>query len=183
MNSTQAQVDLAAQVMGASVKHARNILATQLPDVQNRTFDFMPRFNEMTAQLYPGGVTWRFGEQFDLPIHARERGFISLMYMLVSDGMNEQKAQKRIAHLNLISRAADGKNNVAIAADYGASKSDASRAAVYEKFRGIPEVSGAPYRLLDRSKPIAIILAIAGFLLALLFDKSWGVALGIGILL
>ena len=183
MNNAQDQTDVAVQVMDACVAHARSMLVSQMPAVQNRKFDFMPNFIEMTTQLYLAGVMWRFGEQFELPTAARDRGFICLMSMLVSDGMSAKKAQHQIAHLNQISRTADGQDTLAIAAGYSAEESDGSLATVFERFRNVPEVSGAPYRLLDRSKPVAAILAIAGTLLALLLDKSWGVALGVGVVL
>ena len=183
MNSAQDQTDVAVQVMDASVAHARSMLASQMPIVQSRKFDFMPKFIEMTTQLYLAGVMWRFGEQFELPTAARDRGFICLMSMLIGDGVSAEKAQERIAYLNQISRAADGQDTLAIAAGYSAEESDGSLATAFEGFRNVPEVSGAPYRLLDRSKPIAVILAITGTLLALFLDKGWGVALGVGVVL
>lgn len=143
----------------------------------------MPGFIETATQLYLAGVMWNFGEQFGLPTTARDRGFICLMSMLVSDGMTSQKAQERITHLNQISRNTEGQDILAITAGYNAKESDGSLASVFERFSNVPEVSGAPYRLLDRSKPIALILAIAGTLLALLLNNSWGVALGIGVIL
>lgn len=183
MNSAQGQTDVAVQVMDSCVAHARSMFASQLPAVQNRKFDFMPSFIEMTTQLYLAGVMWRFGEQFELPTAARDRGFICLMSMLVSDGVSAKKAQERIAYLNQISRTADGQDTLAIAAGYSAEESDGSLATVFEGFRNVPEVLGAPYRLLDRSKPVAVILTIAGTLLALLLDKGLGVALGVGVVL
>ena len=54
----------------------------------------------------------------------------------------------------------------------GQKKKDGSLANVFEAFRNVPEVSGAPYRLLDRSKPVAAILAIAGLVISLLFGRS-----------
>ena len=62
------------------------MLASQLPIVEARTYDFM-QIREMTTATLSGGVMWRFGEQFELPTAARERGFICLMSMLVGDGM------------------------------------------------------------------------------------------------
>lgn len=50
-------------------------------------------------------------------------------------------------------------------------------------FRNEPIVSGAPYRLLDRSKPIAIILGIAGFAVSLVIDRTLGESIGIGIVI
>lgn len=41
----------------------------------------------------------------------------------------------------------------------------------------------SPYRLLDRSKPIAGILAIAGVAISLLLGRSWAEVFGVGIVL
>ena len=183
MTATEHESTVALRVIEACVDHARHLLASQLPTVESRRYDFMPSFKEMTTQLYLAGAMWRFGEQFDLPTAARDRGFVCLMAMLVSDGMNAKQAQSRIAHLNEISRTSTGQDTLVIAAGYGAKNADDSLATVFDTFRGIPEVSGAPYRLLDRSKPVAAILAVAGLVIALLVGRSWGEALGVGVVL
>jgi hypothetical protein len=173
--------ELAAAVLDACVAHARQMLATQLPKVAAGGYDFMPSFKEMTTQLYLAGVMWRFGEQFDLPTSPRDRAFICLLSMLVADGMSFKKAQGRIAHLNQISRNPEGSDTLVIAVGYKATEGDGSLAAVLDQFRNARKVSGAPYRLLDRAKPTAAILAVAALLISLLVGTSWGAALGIGI--
>lgn len=183
MTATKHDSTVALEVIDACVAHGRQLLASQLPDVESRNYDFMPSFKEMTIQLYLVGIMWRFGEQFDLPVGARERGFICLMSMLVAEGMSLDKAQNRVAHLNEISRTSSGQDNLVIAAGYGAQSADGSLVAVFDAFRGVPEVSGAPYRLLDRSKPIAAILVVAGFLVSLLIGRSLGEAFGVGVVL
>ena len=183
MNSTANESTGAQQVMEACVAHARQMLASQQPVVDGRAYDFMPSFVEMTTQIYLAGVMWRFGEQFEMPTAPRDRGFICLMSLLVSDGMSAKKAQERIAYLNQVSRAADGRDVLAMTEGYNARSADGSLARVFDTFRGTPEVSGAPYRLLDRSKPVALVLAIAGLIVPLILGRSWGEALGIGIVL
>ena len=183
MTATEHESAIALQVIEACVAHARQLLASQLPTVESQRYDFMPSFKEMTTQLYLAGTMWRFGEQFDLPTAARDRGFVCLMSMLISDGMNAKQAQSRIAHLNAISRTSTGQDTLAITVGYGAKSADGSLANVFDTFRGVPEVSGAPYRLLDRSKPVAAILAVAGLVIALLLGRSWGEALGVGVVL
>jgi len=173
--------ELATAVLDACVAHARQMLATQLPNVAAGDYDFMPSFKEMTTQLYLAGVMWRFGEQFDLPTGPRDRAFICLLSMLVADGMSFKKAQERIAHLNQISRNREGSDTLAITVGYKATEGDGSLAAVLDQFRSAREVSGAPYRLLDRAKPIAAILAVAALLISLLVGTTWGAALGIGV--
>ena len=173
--------ELAAAVLDACVAHARQMLTTQLPKVAAGGYDFMPSFKEMTTQLYLAGVMWRFGEQFDLPTSPRDRAFICLLSMLVADGMSFKKAQGRITHLNQISRNPEGSDTLVIAVGYKATEGDGSLAAVLDQFRNVRKVSGAPYRLLDRAKPTAAILALAALLISLLVGTSWGAALGIGI--
>jgi hypothetical protein len=99
MNATGQNSTPALQAIDACIAHARHLLASQLPAVETRNYDFSPIFKEMAIHLYLAGVMWRFGEQFDFPTAARDRGFVCLMSMLVSDGMNAKQAQKRIAHL------------------------------------------------------------------------------------
>lgn len=183
MNSTQSQTDVALQEISACVAHARSMLASQMTTVQSHKFDFIPYFTERITNLYLVGVMWRFGEQFECPTVARDRGFLCLMSMLISDGMSLKEAEEEVVELNKLSRTEDGEDVLAIAAGYSAIESDGSLATVLEKFRYVPELSGPPYRLFSRSKPVAVILAIAGTLLSLLFDKSWGVALGVGVVL
>ncbi len=183
MTATESDTTIALQVIEACVAHARRALASQLPIVESRNYDFMPSFKELTIQLYLAGVMWRFGEQFDLPTGARDRGFVCLMSMLVRDGLSAKEAQLRIAKVNEMSRNDQGQDTLAIAAGYRAEDADGSLASVLDTFRDIPELSGGPYRLLDRSKPIAAILAAAGLVISLLLDRSWGVALGIGVVL
>jgi hypothetical protein len=181
MTTSKTDADFAASVLGACVEHGRQMLASQLPLTEGRNYDFMPNFKEMTTQLYLVGVMWRFGEQFKLPTAARDRGFICLISMLVGDGMSLKKAQRRIARLNEISRAADGQDTLAITVGYRATEGDGTLANIFDHFRNVPEVSGAPHRLLDRAKPIAVIVAGAAFAISLLIGSGWGVALGIGI--
>ena len=181
MDLTRSDSDFAAHVLEACVQHGRLMLLSQLPDVEGRNYDFMPSFREMTTQLYLVGVMWRFGEQFELPTNARDRGFICLMSMLVSDGMTSKDAQRHIANLNQISRTADGQDSLAITAGYGASEADGTLANLFDHFRNEPKVSGAPYRLLDRSKAIAAILALAGVVISVVLGRSWGEALGVGV--
>jgi hypothetical protein len=181
MVTANPDVKFAASVIDACVEHACQMLTSQLPLVQSRNYDFTPSFKEMATQLYLAGVMWRFGEQFDLPTNARDRSFICLMSMLIGDGLSSKKAQRRIAHLNQISRTADGQDALAFAAGYRAVERDGTLASVFDHYRSVPEVSGAPYRLLDRAKAIAAILAGAAIGISLLVGSSWGVALGIGV--
>jgi hypothetical protein len=180
MVTANSEVNLAASVIAACVEHGRRMLNSQLPLVCERNYDFTPIFVTMATQLYLVGVMWRFGEQFDLPTNPRDRGFICLMSMLIDEGLSSKNAQRRVAYLNEISRDAKGRDTVAIAAGYRSVEGDGALASVFDHFRNAPEVSGARYRFLERTKPIAAILAGAAIVISLLVGVSWGVALSVG---
>lgn len=173
--------DIAEYVLTACVQHGREMLATQMPMVVERGFDFMPSFQRMAVNLYLAGIMWRYGEQFEMPTDARDRGFICLISLLVSDGMPPAEAKEHVAYLNGISRTPDGKDNGFLAAGYRAQSADGSLVQALDVFRTNPEVSGAPYRLLDRTKPVAAILAIATLLASKLTGLGWGAAIGVGL--
>lgn len=183
MTATERDATGALQAIDACVTAARQLLASQLPISETRNYDFLPIFKEMSTQLYLVGFMWRFGEQFDLPTAPRDRGFICLMSMLVGDGMNAKQAQKRIAYLNEVSRTSTGQDILAITAGYRANNGDGSLAALFDTFRDVHQVSDAPFRLLNRSKPIAAILAVAGFVISLIVGRTWAESLGIGVVL
>lgn len=184
MNTTEPDTEFAAHVIEVCVEHARHVLAAQLPLVEERNFDFMPEFKKMTIELFLVGVMWRFGEQFNLLTNPRDRGFICLMQMLVNDGMSLPDAKRRIALLNGSSRTADGKDNLAITIGHEVGGENAGAlAAVFDQYRNSDDVSGAPWRLITRSKPVAAILSIAGLAISALIDRSWGEALGVAIVI
>src|ERR1700674_4157161 len=114
------------------------MMASQLPLTEGKGYDFLPAFKEMTIQLYKVGTMWRFGEPFDFPTGPRDRAFLCLLAMLVADGMTFRKAQKRVAHLNEVSRGNDGQDVLAIAAGYRAMAGDGSLAQVFDRFRDDP---------------------------------------------
>ena len=182
MSTQSTQQEIAEYVLSACVQHGREMLATQLPLTTGKGFDFMPSFQEMTINLYLAGVMWRYGEQFELPTSARDRGFICLISLLIADGMPPAKARKHVASLNSLSRSADGRDNGILSAGYTAQSGDGSLARIFETFRSNPEVAGAPYRLLDRTKPIAVVLGLATFGISAMTTLSWGAALGVGVI-
>jgi hypothetical protein len=183
MDATEPDTDFAAHAIEASVEHARRVLAAQLSIVEARNYDFMPDFKKMKIEHYLVGVMWRFGEQFDLPTSPRDRGFVCLMQILVNEGMSLRVAKRRIAYLNETSRTADGEDNLAIAVGHEAGEKEGALATIFDQFRNKPMVSGAPCRLIARSKPIAAILSIAGLAISALIGRSWGEALGVSIVI
>jgi len=173
----------AIQAIDACVAHARQMLESQLPIVDARNYDFAPGLKEMGTQIYLAGVMWRFGEQFDLPTAAHERGFLCLSAMLISDGMNPSQAQKRVAQLYEMSRTPSANYARGIMYGYNATKGDGSLAALLDMFRDAPEVSGARFRFINRWRLVAAILAVAGVVISLVLNRSWGEAIGVGVVL
>ncbi|MDO8438391.1 MAG: hypothetical protein Q7S69_09620 [Nitrosomonadaceae bacterium] len=173
--------DYAKDVIRACVEHGRTLLGLQLPKVEAKNYDFSPQFQRMTTELYLVGVMWRYGEQFDLPTNARDRAFICLMHMLISDGASWRAAKRRIRVLNSYSRDKNGEDALAVHIGYEAGDREGALAAIFDQFRNVPEAGGAPYRLLERSKPIAGVIAVAGLAIALLIGRSWEEALGVGL--
>ena len=86
----EAKTDSGATAIDVCVQHARDVLASQLPLIKDKGYDFAPDFRRMTIQLYLLGVMWRCGEGLDLPIDPREHAFVALQSMLISDGMRRE---------------------------------------------------------------------------------------------
>jgi hypothetical protein len=139
------------------VQHAREILASQLPQIKDKGYDFAPPFRQMTIQLYLLGAMWRCGESLKLPIDARDHAFQALESMLISDGMSKKEAQKRIAFLSSMSRVDGGADTLAVSAGYDATLNDASMVSVFDEYRHETKVSGALWRLFERGKKIMFI--------------------------
>lgn len=178
-----ANTEYAKDVIEKCVSHARALLALQLPAVEAKKFDFAPHFRKMITELYLVGVMWRFGEQFDLPTQPRDRAFLCLMYMLVTDGAGERAAKKRIRTLNTYSRDDKGEDSLALRVGYEAGDREGALAAILEQYRNVPGASAAPYRVIEMFKPVAAVLAVAGVAVALLLGRSWGESLGVGLIL
>lgn len=168
-------------IIDACIKHARTMLASQMLVVGQRSYDFMPEFEKGAIQLFLIGVMWRYSEQFDLPITPRERALIACLSMLIEDGMSSKKAQARLSHLTSISVTPQGDTVSAVAAGFSAELGDSSLADLLDSFKGNAAVSGGPYRLINRSKSIALILAVSGALLAWLFGRDFWEGLGVGL--
>ncbi len=137
----------------------------------------------MVTELYLVGVMWRFGEQFDLPTQPRDRAFLCLMYMLVADGASEGAAKKRIRVLNTYSRDDKGEDSLALRIGYEAGDREGALAAILEEYRNTPAASATPYRVIEISKPIAAVIAVAGIAVALLLGRSWAESFGVGLIL
>ena len=153
----EAKIETGTLPIDVCVQHARDILATQLPQLKDKGYDFAPPFRQMTIQLYLLGVMWRCGENLHLPIDARDHAFHALQSMLISDGMSKKEAGKRIAFLSSMSKVEGGADTLAVAAGYEATLNDNSMVSVFEEYRHETKVSGALWRLFERGKKIMFI--------------------------
>ena len=163
MNDTKTEPGTSA--IDICVQHAREILASQLPQIKDKGYDFAPLFRQMTIQLYLIGVMWRKGESLGLPSNARDHAFDALQSMLISDGMKKKQAQQRIEFLKKMSLVEDGADTLAVAMGYDAEVNDDSMTRLFDEYRDETRVSGALWRLFERGKKImAIGGAAAAFL-------------------
>jgi hypothetical protein len=182
MDTTSSDSNFATYVLEECVQHGRQLLALQLPLVEAKNYDLMPEARKMTIQLYLVGVMWRFGEQFEMPTNARDRGFICLMSMLISDGMGTKDAQARISFLNSISRTPTGADNLAILIGHDFGTKQGALVLIFDHLIKSPEIAGAPWRIISRSKPVAAILVVTSLLISLLLGRSWVEAIGVGLI-
>jgi len=173
--------EFSKDVIEKCVSHARALLALQLPAVEAKNYDFAPEFRKMVTELYLVGVMWRFGQQFDLPTQPRDRAFLCLMHMLIADGASWRMAKKRIRTLNSYSRDEKGEDSLALHVGYEAGDREGALAAILEQYRNAPAASAAPYRVIEISKPIAAVIAVAGIAIALLLGRSWAESFGVGL--
>jgi hypothetical protein len=153
----EAKTETGALPIDICVQHAREILASQLPQLKDKGYDFAPPFRQMTIQLYLVGVMWRCGENLHLPIDARDHAFQALESMLISDGLSKKEAQKRIAFLSSMSKVEGGADTLAVAMGYEATLNDESMVSLFEEYRHETKVSGALWRLFERGKKIMFI--------------------------
>ncbi len=173
--------EFAKGVIESCVSHARTLLALQLPAVEARNYDFAREFRKMVTELYLVGVMWRFGEQFDLPTQPRDRAFVCLMHMLIADGASWRSAKKRIRTLNSYSRDEKGEDSLALRVGYEAGDREGALAAILDQYRNTPGASALPYRVIEISKPVAAVIAVAGVAIALLLGRSWAESFGVGL--
>lgn len=174
--------EFAKSVIERCVSHARALLAHQLPAVDAKNYDFAPEFRKMVTELYLVGIMWRFGEHFELPTHARDRAFICLMHMLIADGASWRAAKRRIRMLNSYSRNEKGEDSLAVRVGYEVEDREGALAAILDQYRNTPAAAAAPYRMIEVSKPIAAVVAVAGIAIALLLGRNWAESFGVGLL-
>lgn len=178
MNDTKTEPGTSA--IDICIQHAREMLASQLPQINDKGYDFAPQFRQMTVQLYLVGVMWRKGESLGLPANAREHAFVALHAMLVSDGMKKKQAQQRTEFLSNMSQVEGGADTLAVVMGYEAAMNDDSMIRLFDEYRHEARVSGALWRLFERGKMVmAIGGAVAAFvtiwLTTIFIPKSEGI--------
>ena len=161
---TEVKTDSEASTIDICVQHAREILASQLPQVKDKGYDFAPLFRQMTIQLYLVGVMLRCSESLGVAGDARDHAFEALQSMLIADGMKNKQAQQRIVFLRNMSRVEDGTDTLAVSAGYEAALNDDSMTRLFDEYRNETRVSGSLWRLFERGKKIMVIGgAVAAF--------------------
>jgi hypothetical protein len=174
----------AALIVEASVAHARKMLASQMPLVDAGKFDLMPQINEKVIRLYLIGVLMRYSESFGKPdFTTRELAIISMLTLLIEDGKSHKESERCVDQLMAHAPAPDGAISPIVVAGYEATERDGSLARAFESLRANPIAAGAPYRLLNRSKSIAAILALATCCISLLIGRTFLEAVGIGVII
>src|SRR5688500_20358752 len=119
---TEVKTDSEASTIDTCVQHAREILASQLPQVKDKGYDFAPLFRQMTIQLYLVGVMWRCSESLGVAGDARDHAFEAMQSMLIADGMKKKEAQQRIIFLRKIAKAENGTDTLAASTRYVAGR-------------------------------------------------------------
>lgn len=171
---TQAPEIGAADVstMDACIAHAREVKTTQLELIKSRDYDFAPEFRDMTIQLYLLGVMWKFAESLGNVDDANELAFAAMKTMLIQDGMQKQKAVKRIDFLRKMSKLEDNHDALAVVIGYESEPNDNSLIEVFDHYIDDMQVSGAFWRLYDRGRKIML---YGGLLIA--FAVIWFITL------
>jgi hypothetical protein len=154
---SEVKTETGALSIDICVQHAREILASQLPQIKDKGYDFAPPFRQLTIQLYLVGVMWKCGKGLNLAVDARDHAFQALQSMLIGDGMSIKEAQKRIAFLGNMSKVEGGVDALAVARGYEATLNDNSMVSLFDEYRHETKVSGALWRLFERGKKIMFI--------------------------
>lgn len=161
---TEAKTDSQTVAVEICVEHGRTVLASQLPQMKDKGYDFAPQFRQLTIQLYLIGVMWRRSEDLNVQIPARDHAFFALESMLISDGMTRKEAKQRIAFLANLARAEGDGDALAVSSGYEAVQNDNSMMRLFDEYRDEPRVSGSLWRLFERGKKIMVIGgAVAAF--------------------
>jgi hypothetical protein len=170
-------------VVKACVKYAREQLSAQMPAVHERKFDFMPSFQNTMIRQYLVGVMWKYGEQYEMPTDARARAFLCLISLLMADGASFKDAQDTVNALYTVCQPKSGAEHPALLVAYKRGTEPGVLAQMLDLYRDEPQLAGAPYRLLDRAKPVSAILGISSAAISLIFGQDIFESVGVGIVI
>lgn len=143
-------------IMNACIAHAREVKAAQLGLIKSKGYDFAPEFKDMTVQLYLLGVMWKCAEKLGSADAAYELAFTAMEAMLVQDGIQKNKAVKRIAFLKKMAKLEDNHDALAVVIGYESEPNDNSLAEIFDHYINDMQVSGAFWRLYDRGRKIML---------------------------
>ncbi len=138
--------------LNACAQYGREVREKQDAFVADQNYDFAPQFKEMTSQLYLIGAMWRFAENAGMSGDGRETAFDAFENIMVTDGIHIKNAKKRIDFLKKMSKLDDGSNALAVAVGYHSLPDDKGLVEVYNQYVDDTQVSGAFWRLYERTK-------------------------------
>ncbi len=138
--------------LNACAQHGREVKEKQDAFVAEQNYDFAPQFEEMTLQLYLIGAMWRFAENAGMSGDGRETAFDAFENIMVTDGIHIKNAKKRVDFLKKMSKLDDGSNALAVAVGYQSAPDDKGLVEVYNQYVDDTQVSGAFWRLYERTK-------------------------------
>ncbi len=153
------------EVLEACIRHAKEVLAVQLPNIKDKKYDFAPQFKDLTIQLYLVGVMQQFYDQYEATTaDAQEKAFNALYCMMVKDGVKSKRAKNQAQFVRQMSRLDDGDEALALALGYESKPGDRSLAEVFDHYVGEARVSKGLWHSFDQGKKI---LVLGGLLFAM----------------
>lgn len=153
------------EILDACIRHAKEVLAEQLPLVKDKKYDFAPQFKDLTIQLYLVGVMQQFYDQYEATTtDAQEKAFHALYCMMIKDGVKSRRAKNQAAFIRQMSRLDDGDEALALALGYESKPGDHSLAEVFDHYVNEARVSKGLWHFYDQGKKI---LLLGGLLFAM----------------
>lgn len=153
------------EVLDACIRHAKDVLAEQLPLIKDKKYDFAPQFKDLTIQLYLTGVMQQFYDQYEATTaDAQEKAFHALYCMMIKDGVKPKRAKSQTQFIRQMSKLDDGDEALALALGYESKPGDRSLAEVFDYYVGEARVSRGLWNTYDQGKKI---LLLGGLLFAM----------------
>lgn len=153
------------EILDACIRHAKEVLAEQLPLIKDKKYDFAPQFRDLTIQLYLVGVMQQFYDQYEATTtDAQEKAFHALYCMMMKDGVKSRRAKNQVAFVRQMSRLDDDDEALPLALGYESKPGDHSLAEVFDHYVDEARVSKGLWRSYDQGKKI---LLLGGLLFAM----------------